>query len=62
MGAMTIDGPRSTVAVNNSWRPLQTRGSGAKGGMIGEVEGYLWMRRRAAAVVGCDEREGGGGG
>jgi hypothetical protein len=30
--------------------------------MVGEVEGYLWMRRRAAAVDGCDKRGGGGGG
>jgi len=30
--------------------------------MVGEVEGYLWMWRRAAAVVGCDKREGGRGG
>jgi len=30
--------------------------------MVGEVEGYLWMRRRAAAVGGCDKRGGGGGG
>jgi hypothetical protein len=29
---------------------------------VGEVEGYLWMRRRAAAVDGCDKRGGGGGG
>ena len=29
--------------------------------MVGEVEGYLWMRRRAAAVGGCDKRGGGGG-
>jgi hypothetical protein len=32
------------------------------GGMVGEVEGYLWMRRRATAVDGCDKRGGGGGG
>jgi len=32
------------------------------GGMVGEVEGYLWMRRRATAVGGCDKRKGGGGG
>jgi hypothetical protein len=32
------------------------------GGMVGEVEGYLWMRRRATAVGGCDKRGGGGGG
>jgi len=31
------------------------------GGMVGEVEGYLWMGRRAAAVGGCDKRGGGGG-
>ena len=30
--------------------------------MVGEVEGYLWMRQRAAAVGGCDKRGGGGGG
>jgi len=30
--------------------------------MVGEVEGYLWMRRRAAAVGGCDKRGGGGDG
>jgi len=30
--------------------------------MVGEVGGYLWMRRRAAAVGGCDKRGGGGGG
>jgi hypothetical protein len=27
-----------------------------RGWMVGEVEGYLWMRRRAAAVGGCDKR------
>ena len=32
------------------------------GGVVGEVESYLWMRRRAAAVGGCDKRGGGGGG
>ena len=32
------------------------------GGVVGEVEGYLWMRRRAAAVDRCDKRGGGGGG
>jgi hypothetical protein len=32
------------------------------GGMVGEIEGYLWMRRRAVAVGGCDKRGGGGGG
>jgi len=30
--------------------------------MVGEVEGYLWMGRRATAVGGCDKRGGGGGG
>jgi hypothetical protein len=30
--------------------------------MVGEIEGYLWMRRRAVAVGGCDKRGGGGGG
>ena len=30
--------------------------------MVGEIEGYLWMRRRVAAVGGCDKRGGGGGG
>jgi hypothetical protein len=30
--------------------------------MVGEVEGYLWMRRRATAVDGCDKRGGGDGG
>ncbi len=59
--AMTIDGPRLTVAADDTWR-LQTRGSGTEGGVVGEVEGYLWMRRRAAAVDGCDKRGGGGGG
>ena len=59
---MTIDGPRSTVAVDDT-RRLQTRGSGTEGGgMVGEVEGYLWMGRRATAVGGCDKRGGGGGG
>ena len=29
---------------------------------MGEVEGYLWMRRRATAVGRCDKRGGGGGG
>jgi hypothetical protein len=29
--------------------------------MVGEVEGYLWMRRRATAVGGCEKRGGGGG-
>ena len=24
--------------------------------MVGEVEGYVWMRRRVAAVGGCDKR------
>ena len=43
-----IDGPQSTVAVDVTWQ-LQTRGSGTKGGgMVGEIEGYLWMRRWAA--------------
>ena len=37
--AMTIDGPRSTVAVDDTWR-LQTRGSGTEGG------GW-WGRSRA---------------
>ncbi len=32
------------------------------GRVVGEVESYLWMRRRAAAVGGCDKRGGGGGG
>jgi hypothetical protein len=32
------------------------------GGVVGEVESYLWMRRRAAAVGGCDKRGGGDGG
>ncbi len=32
------------------------------GGMVGEVKGYFWMRRRAVAVGGCDKRGGGGGG
>ena len=32
------------------------------GGMVGEFEGYLWMRRWAVAVGGCDKRGGGGGG
>ena len=32
------------------------------GGVVGEVESYVWMRRRAAAVGGCDKRGGGGGG
>ena len=53
-----------STAVNNSWKPLQTRGSGAEGGgMAGEVEGYLWMWRRssdasreAAAAAGRIER------
>jgi hypothetical protein len=31
------------------------------GGMVGEVEGNLWMRQRVAAVGGCDKRGGGGG-
>ena len=31
------------------------------GGMVGEVEGYLWMRRRVVAGGGCDKRGGGGG-
>jgi len=30
--------------------------------MVEEVNGYLWMWRRAVAVVGCEEREGGSGG
>jgi len=30
--------------------------------MVGEVKGYLWMRRRATAVGGCGKRGGGGGG
>jgi hypothetical protein len=30
--------------------------------MVGEIEGYLWMRRRAVAVGGCGKRGGGGGG
>ncbi len=30
--------------------------------MVGEIEGYLWMRQRAVAVGGCDKRGGGGGG
>jgi len=30
--------------------------------MVGEVEGYLWMRRRVVAGGGCDKRGGGGGG
>ena len=33
--------------VDDTWR-LQTRGSGTVGGMVGEVEGYLWTRRRSA--------------
>jgi hypothetical protein len=58
---MMIDGPWSMVAVNDTWR-LQMRRSGTEGGgMVGEVEGYLWMRRRAAAVGGCDKRGGSGG-
>ena len=58
--AMTIDGPRSTVAVDDTWR-LQTRGSGTKGGMVGEVEGYLWMRRRSADATREEEAAAGGG-
>ena len=30
--------------------------------MVGEVEGYLWMRRRAVAVGRCNKRGGGGDG
>ena len=37
------------------------------GGLVGDVKGDVqlrrqWMRRRAAAVDGCDKRGGGGGG
>jgi hypothetical protein len=37
-------------------------GAAPRGGMVEEVNGHLWMWRRAVAVVGCDEREGGSGG
>jgi hypothetical protein len=47
--AMTIDGPRSTVAVNNSWRAQQTRGSGTGGG------GW-WGRSRATCGCGGGQR------
>ena len=56
---MTIDGPRLTVAVDDTLR-LQTRGSGTEGG------GW-WGRSRATcgqrvtAGGGCDKRGGGGG-
>ena len=54
--AMTINGPRSTVAVDNSWRRLQTRGTGTKGGDGGGGRGLL-----VDAKVGgrCDKRGGG---
>ena len=55
VGCTTIDGPRSTVAVDDTMR-LQTRGSGTEwGGMVGEIEGYLWMPRRSANVRGEEE-------
>ena len=38
------------MAVDDTWQ-LQTRGSGTEGGMVGEVEGYLWTRRRSADVT-----------
>ena len=56
--AMTIDGPRSTVAVDDTWR-LQMRGSSTEGGDGGGGRGLLVD---AAAVGGCDKRGGGGGG
>jgi hypothetical protein len=47
-----IDGPRSTVAVNDTWR-LQTRGSGTEGGDGGGGRGLLVDAR---AVGRCDKR------
>jgi hypothetical protein len=55
---MTIDGPRSTVAVDDTWR-LQTRGSDTEGGGGGGGRGLLVD---ATAVGGCNKRGGGGGG
>ena len=43
------------MAVDDT-RRLQTRGSGTeRGGMVGEIEGYLWMPRRSANVRGEEE-------
>jgi len=41
----------------------QTRGSGTEGGgMVAEVEGYLWMRRWAVAEAAAWRERGVGGG
>ena len=59
--AMTIDGPRLTVAVDDTWQ-LLTRGSDTEGGgVVGEIEGYLWMRRRSADVTREEAAAAGGG-
>ena len=49
---MEIDGLRSMVAVDDTWR-LQTRGSGTKGGDGGGGRGLLVD---ATAVGGCNKR------
>ena len=58
----TINNPQLRVAVDDT-RRLQTRGSGTeRGGMVGEIEGYLWMPRRSANVRGEAAAAAGGGG
>ena len=71
---MTLAEGKSGTAVNDRWPTvdvlavvdftwrLWTRGSGTNGGgLVGEVEGYLWMRRLSADATREEAAAVGGG-